>query len=110
MSKDDLIFVDQMLDHALKISGYLKDTNRQTFDSDEKLRLALIHLLQIVGEAARQISTEFQQQHPTVQWKAIMGMRHRIVHEYLRVDEDIVWETCTHRIPELIDQLQQLSR
>jgi uncharacterized protein with HEPN domain len=55
---------------------------RAEFDADEVLRLALTYLIQIVGEAASQISQETKDAHPEIQWHSIVGMRHRIVHGY----------------------------
>jgi uncharacterized protein with HEPN domain len=62
----------------------------------------------ISGEAARHVSAEFQREHPEVPWPAIIGMRHKIVHDYLSVDEDRVWRTATEELGELIDQLRAL--
>jgi uncharacterized protein with HEPN domain len=63
------------------------------------------HLIQIVGEAATRVSPATRAAHPEVPWERITGMRHRIVHDYVRIDADIVWETAMHRLPELIAQL-----
>lgn len=62
----------------------------------------------ISTEAARRVSEEFQREHPEVPWPAIIGMRHKIVHDYLSVDEDRVWRTATEELGELIDQLGAL--
>ncbi len=55
----------------------------------------LIHLIQVVGEAARQVSREFADKHPEIPWTNIIGMRHKVVYDYLGVDEDIVWQVVT---------------
>jgi uncharacterized protein with HEPN domain len=73
----------------------VRDLPRETYDADENLRLALIHLVQVIGEAARQVSREFTVTHPEVPWENIIGMRHKVVHDYLGVDEDIVWQDVT---------------
>ena len=69
-------------------------------DADENLRLALTHLVQIIGEAGRQVSREFSDRHPEIPWADIVGMRHKVVHDYLGVDEDIVCRSsrtaCAH--------------
>ena len=70
------------------------------------MRLALIHLIQIVGEAARRVSPQFCERHPEIPWKAIIGMRHKVVHDYFGVDEEIVWDTVTKELPPLIDLLE----
>lgn len=78
------------------------------FDADENLRLALAHLLQIIGEAASRLSSEFRQAHADIPWKAVIGMRHKIVHDYLNVDDDIVWLTATVEMGPLVTQLKNI--
>ena len=59
--------------------------SREDFDNNEQLRLAVTHLLQIIGEAARRASLDFRNTHPEIPWKAIVGMRSKVVHDYLNV-------------------------
>ena len=59
-----------------------------------------------VGEAARHVSAEWREAHPEFPWPNIIGMRHRIVHDYISVDIDILWETASRNLPELIGLLQ----
>ena len=70
--------------------------------------LALIHLVQVIGEAARQVSRDFTVTHPEVPWENIIGMRHKVVHDYLGVDEDIVWQVVTGDLPKLVESLEPL--
>jgi len=71
--------------------------------------LALTHLIQVIGEAAARVSREFRDLHPEIPWKAIVGMRHKVVHDYLNVDEDIVWDTATREMLALADALKKIS-
>ncbi|MGK7898097.1 MAG: DUF86 domain-containing protein [Xenococcus sp. (in: cyanobacteria)] len=82
--------------------------SREDFDKDEKLRLAVTHLLQIIGEAARRISPEFRATQPQIPWKAIVRMRSKVVHDYLNVDEDIVWETARNDLAPLVSELEKI--
>jgi uncharacterized protein with HEPN domain len=97
-----------MLDTARKSASRVKRENRAAYDADENLRLALAHLIQVLGEAARRVSPEFRQMHPEVPWNEIIGMRHKIVHDYLRVDEDIIWQVATVDLPRLVQTLDRL--
>jgi uncharacterized protein with HEPN domain len=108
MTKDDLIYVGHMLAIATKARSFIQGKDRTVFDNDEILQLALTHLLQTIGEAARHVSQPFRDAHPHIPWKAIMGMRHRVVHDYLNVDEDIVWRTLTHELVDLIRELEKI--
>jgi uncharacterized protein with HEPN domain len=102
MSPRDLVYVGHMLDMARKAVGKTQSISREAYDADENLRFALIHLVQIIGEAARQVSEEFCVSHPQIRWADIIGMRHKVVHDYLGVDEDIVWQVVREDLPTLI--------
>ncbi len=105
----DALYVGHMLDMARKAAERLGGRERTAYDADENLRLALTHLVQVIGEAARQVSADFRSAHPEVPWSAIIGMRHRIVHDYLNVDEDILWSTITEELPLLVEQLRRFA-
>jgi uncharacterized protein with HEPN domain len=77
MSPRDLVYVGHMLDMARKAVSKVRDVSHDAYDADENLRLALIHLVQVIGEAARQVSREFTATHPEIPWENIVGMRHR---------------------------------
>lgn len=108
MPRDDLVYVGHILDTARRAQRLCAGLTREQYDADEALRLALTHLIQTIGEAARLVSPTFRQAHPEVPWPAIIGMRHRIVHDYLNVDEDIVWETVTSELPALVRLIEPL--
>ena len=67
-----------------------------------------MHLIQITGEAARKMSPEFQQNHGEILWTEIIGMRHRLVHEYFRIIPEKVWDVVEHDIAPLIEALEPL--
>ena len=71
MEKDDIRYVGHMVDCARQIELYLGGKSRPDFDADEVLRLAVIHLIQTIGEAARLVSSEFRQEHSVVPWSAV---------------------------------------
>ena len=97
-----------MLEAALKATEFAAGQSRSSLDADEKLTLALVHLLEILGEAAGKVSQGFRQQHPEIPWNRVSGIRNRLIHGYFDIDLDIVWETITTRLPELISQLKKL--
>jgi uncharacterized protein with HEPN domain len=66
------------------------------------------HLIQIIGEAGRQVSREFTEQHPEIPRADIVGMRHKVVHDYLGVDEDIVWQVVTEDLHTLVAALEPI--
>ena len=82
--------------------------SRDDIAHDEALSLALIHLLQVIGEAARRVSQEFTDLHPEIPWRAIVGMRHKVVHDYVSVDLDVVWSVVAQDLAPLADGLSKL--
>lgn len=78
MPKDDLVYAGHMLDLAREAIELARGKTRDDFDSDRALALALTHLLQTIGEAARHASAEFRDQHREIPWGAIVGLRHRL--------------------------------
>ena len=108
MRKDDLAYLGHMLDIARKAIEKTRSIQRTDYDQDENLRLALAHLVQIIGEAARRVSSETQRNHPEIPWSDIIGMRHKVVHDYLAVDEDIVWDVVTVDLPQVVVALERI--
>ncbi len=109
MKKDDAVYLGHIVDLADKISQRVKGKSRDDFDSNEDLRIVLTHWVQTIGEAARRVSPAFQKDHPEVPWSDIIGMRHRIVHDYMDVDEDIVWDVATFELPALVKKIKPLA-
>ncbi len=97
-----------MLENARKVLQFKQGQTRDTLDSDAMFSYAVIYALEIIGEAARNVSADVQKQTAQVEWKSIMNMRHRIAHDYLNVDHDIVWNVIQNKIPELVSQLESI--
>lgn len=108
MTEGDRVYVGHMLDTARRATAKVAGISRTDFDADENLRLAVTHLLQVVGEAARRVSDECRRSHPSIPWPAIVGMRHKVVHDYLGVDEDVVWDTARNELPPLVAALEAI--
>ncbi len=109
MPRDDAVYVGHMLETARKAIEKVERKSRKDFDADENLRLALAYLIQIIGEAASRVSLVFQEGHTEIPWSEIIGMRHKIVHDYLGVDYDIVWEVVTADLPVLAGKLERIG-
>jgi len=105
MVKDDSIYIRHIYEFALLIDGYMKTATRETFDKDIISRLGLVHLIQNIGEAAKHLSADCQSK-TNIPWDEVIGMRNRIVHEYIEIDYDTVYLVVTIDIPYLIKQLE----
>jgi len=108
MLKDDAVYVGHMLDMACQARELVASRTRADYDTDLALRLALAHLVQTIGEAARRVSPQLQQKHPDVPWRNIVGIRHKVVHDYFYVDYDIIWDVVTNDLPWLMSKLESI--
>ncbi|MFW6142396.1 MAG: DUF86 domain-containing protein [Candidatus Saliniplasma sp.] len=106
MQDDDITRIKHMRDTAEEILELTEGLSRSDLEKDRKLSLALVHLFEILGEAASRISNDFQTEHPEIPWKYIIGMRNRLIHGYFDIDLDIVWSTVKKDIPPLIPKLK----
>ncbi len=105
MFEDDNVRVRHILDAAREAVSFSEGRCRADLDTDRKLNLSLVRLLEIIGEAARGLSQEFRQEHPDLPWKSMVGIRDRLIHGYFDINLDVVWQTVTEDLPPLIAQL-----
>lgn len=84
--------------------------SRETFDADELLRHFVWKHIEIIGEAASKIRSEIRSAHPEIAWGKMIGMRNRLVHEYVSVDWDTVWLVFSEETVRLQPQIEALLR
>ena len=107
MWRDEAYLLDMLL-AARKVQSFTEGVTWDQFQTDEILQSAVMRVIQIIGEAARKVSPEFKQAHPEIPWREIVGMRHRLVHDYLHIDLIRVWETLQTDIPILTPMIEPL--
>ena len=105
---DDSDRLRHMLDAARKANRYISSKTREDLDSDEPLVLALTRLVEIIGEAAKNVTAATRNRHAAILWKAIIGTRDRLAHGYFDVDLDILWEIVLNDLPPLIRELEKI--
>ncbi|MCX6544063.1 MAG: DUF86 domain-containing protein [Acidobacteria bacterium] len=102
------------LRHILVEAEYLIDRSAslsfEAFMADETVRRAFVRSLEIIGEAAKRVPDDFLATHPTVEWRAMAGMRDRLIHDYFGVDFELVWDVVQTRVPELRHQLVSILK
>jgi uncharacterized protein with HEPN domain len=106
MHKDDAIRLRHMLDAAQEAIEFAQGHTRAHLDGDRKLVLALVKDIEIIGEAAYQVSPTTRRQLPGIPWDDIIGMRHRLVHAYFDINLDILWRTVQDDLPPLLVKLR----
>jgi len=107
MWRDESYLLDMLL-AGRKVQEFTRGVTWERFRADELIQHAVMHLIQTIGEAARKVSPGFQQAHPDIPWPAIIGMRHRLVHEYFRIIPSEVWQVVERDLPRLLPLLAPL--
>lgn len=72
---------------------------RADLDSDRKMNLALVRLLEVVGEAASRMPADERSQYPQIPWSQIVALRNRLIHGYDSVDFDVLWQILNQDLP-----------
>ncbi|MCZ7671154.1 MAG: DUF86 domain-containing protein [Chloroflexi bacterium] len=107
MQRDE-VRLRHMLDAAEEAVSFMVDHTRSDLDTDKLLALAMVRLLEIIGEAAHAVTEETQQKNPQIPWRQIKGTRNRLIHGYYHVDMDIVWQIVRQDLPPLIANLEKM--
>lgn len=103
---DPTVALLHMLDHAREALVLVTNRTSKEFKEDRVLNLALVRLIEIVGEAAGRVPDEVRIRHTDIPWRQIVGMRNCLTHGYDAVDLDILWEVITKDLPPLVEQLE----
>jgi uncharacterized protein with HEPN domain len=109
MRDEDRIRILHMIDAAEAVAHFITERSRDDLDQDRMLRFAVVHAIEVFGEAASRISSESRTAAPQVPWGAIVSMRNRLIHGYFDTDTTIVWKTATEEIPALLTLLRELA-
>lgn len=100
------------LRHILSEADYLArrsmGLDREAFLADETLRRAFVRSIEVIGEAAKNLPDDFRREHATVDWRAMAGMRDRLIHGYFGVDHAIVWDVAVNKVPSLREKIRRI--
>lgn len=106
--KDNKLYLGHVIESCKKISGFIKSHDAKEFFQDGILQDAVMYQLSVIGEALKNTTQEFKDNHEEIPWSKIIGMRNIVLHDYDRVNIQIVWNTIIKDIPELKKQIQQI--
>jgi uncharacterized protein with HEPN domain len=107
--KDDGVYLMHIRDALVHILDYTTE-GRESFFKDTKTQDAVVRNLEIVGEAVKNLSPQFKANHPEIHWKAISGMRDKLIHEYFGVNLNLVWHTVENDVPEFLQEMEKALR
>ena len=86
MEKEDIIFIEHILDSINAIENFSKDISKEELISNRLKQSAIVREIEIVGEAVKNISKKLKKKHTEVEWKDIVGTRDKMIHHYFSVD------------------------
>ena len=108
MKRDPSLYLEDILEAITIIEQYLANSDRTSFEKDLKLQDAVIRRIEIIGEAAKHLPSSFREKYPAVPWKDFAGMRDILIHAYLNVNIERVWEVVKRDIPFLKKEVQRI--
>ena len=106
MQPDDRWRITHMVEAAEQALTFVQGRHKADLGTDAMLRMALTRAVEIVGEAAAQVSEAGRAEFPTVPWPQIVGMRNRLVHAYFDINQSVLWDTVQLALPALLVQLR----
>ncbi|MBM4368817.1 MAG: DUF86 domain-containing protein [Deltaproteobacteria bacterium] len=107
-SRDERLYLQDIVEAVDAVARFVAELERETFAGNDLVRSAVLHKLQVIGEAAAHLGEETRRASPQVPWVAVVGFRNYTVHAYFAVDWDIVWTTATVDAPTIGDAVRAL--
>ncbi len=104
----DAAYLWDMLDAAIAIREFSAEMTYSQYVQDKRTRMAVERAVEIIGEAARNITEDFKQNHPEIPWPGIIGQRNVLAHRYFALRHERMWIVVIEYIPDLIDKLKPL--
>ena len=108
MSPSAREYLQHILDETTYIINNSVELDKASFLQDETLKRAYVRSIEVIGEAVKQLPDGLRQKYSAVEWRAMAGMRDRLIHNYFGVDYDIVWDVVSYKIPSLDVEIRQI--
>ncbi len=106
--KDYKVYLTHILEAIEKIEKYTRNISFPKFLKDSEKQDAVVRNLEIIGEAASKIPYKLRSQYPNIEWRDVIDMRNRLIHEYFGVDLEIVWDVIKRELPFLKRKLKKI--
>jgi len=112
MAKDqrNKLRLEHIFEAVQHIADFLDGVSKEDFMVNYEKQSAVVRQLEIIGEAAGKLTRDFTKEHSEVDWPKVVGMRHKIIHDYFDIDVDIVWTTAIEDVPSLKRKIENLIK
>jgi uncharacterized protein with HEPN domain len=110
MSLSPLEYLRHILDETIYLSRQTPGLSKSQFLQDETLKRAFVRSIEIIGEATKRVPEDTRMKYPHIQWRAMAGMRDKLIHSYFGIDYDIVWDVVINKVPELQQGIEEILR
>lgn len=100
--------LDDIVQEARKALAFVEGMDYETFQRDDKTAYAVVRALEIVGEATKRIPPETRDRFPEIPWRSMAGIRDKLIHDYVSVNLEVVWNTVMEDLPPLIPRIQRV--
>lgn len=107
-ARSDNLYLFDILECCKKIQSYVAGMSQDDFTAKPIVQDAVVRNIEIIGEAAKCLSSEFRDANPEIMWKDIMRMRDKVVHHYFRINLEVVWQTAIQDVPQLLEQIGKI--
>lgn len=107
---DDQERLNHIIEAIDRIKRFTGEMDYEAFSKDEVAQFAIIKNFEIIGEAAYHLTDEIKRENPDVEWKKIMAFRHILVHDYYKINLEIVWKARENKIDELRKQIKRILK
>ena len=108
MKDEYLVYIQDVVEAMSRVRFFISGMDSQTFEQDIRTVYAVTRALEIIGEACKRVPEEIRDQYPAISWRAMAGMRDRLIHGYNNVNLTLVWETVNTHIPTLLPLFEQI--
>jgi uncharacterized protein with HEPN domain len=108
VSKDPTVYLTHILECIDLVEDYVSGLNQEEFEGRQQVQDAVLRRIEIIGEAVKNLPEDLRKAHPQVPWRQIAGTRDKVIHDYLGVDVELIWNVVVTLLPELADQVRDI--